>query len=452
MLKISIYQCLFDITKFLWLRYLTQFYSSYASGLGNGVDTQSKVPGEQQQKVFGTNEGAGVRPKVPIVPQYDSESDEESWTFSQDEEYSDLETYLNDDSEETKSNNDGDDLTYPNLVSTPPEYELTEEEENKEGDDRDINGEQVQDKGDDLYRDVNINMERSDAELIDAQANQDTEDYHMTLTHMPPVVQQQTSSVSSDSVSKFINPYSDTFIDSLLNPNIQSHTFVNVLVFVAAETSSSDTKIPQPLIPNIQPLQQTPGIVDNYLASKMKEAVYVAVELQTNKLREEAQAENQELLNQVDSTMKTIIKEQVQAQVSKIMPKIKKYVTKSLGVEVLILIDKIEENKSVNRSDIQKNLYNALVELYNSDKDIITSYGDVVTLKRDRDDQDKDEDPFVRSNRGSKRRRSGKSAHAEEHDQMDDDLEDQPHLEFNTRNNDDECQWTPSSFSTPNRE
>nr|GEY50431.1 hypothetical protein [Tanacetum cinerariifolium] len=36
------------------------------------------------------------------------------------------------------------------------------------------------------------------------------------------------------------------------------------------------------------------GIADKYLASKMKEAVVVAVQLQTNKLKEEAQAENQE--------------------------------------------------------------------------------------------------------------------------------------------------------------
>nr|GEZ21347.1 hypothetical protein [Tanacetum cinerariifolium] len=130
--------------------------------------------------------------------------------------------------------------------------------------------------------------------------------------------------------------------------------------------------------------------------------------------------------------MKIIIKEKV--QVSKIMPKIKKYVTESLKAEVLvrstnqpqtsyavaasllefefkkILIDKMEENKSINKSNIQKNLYNALVESYNSEKDIITSYGDVVTLKRVRDDQDKDEDPSTGSNRGSKRRRSSKEA------------------------------------------
>ncbi|GJY14348.1 hypothetical protein Tco_0384770 [Tanacetum coccineum] len=68
----------------------------------------------------------------------------------------------------------------------------------------------------------------------------------------------------------------------------------------------------------------------------------------------------------------------------------------------------METNKSINRSDIQKNLYNALVEAHNSDKDIITSYGDVVTLKRGRDDQDKDEDPSTGSNRGTKRRKSRK--------------------------------------------
>nr|GEW27583.1 hypothetical protein [Tanacetum cinerariifolium] len=40
------------------------------------------------------------------------------------------------------------------------------------------------------------------------------------------------------------------------------------------------------------------GIIDKYLASKMKEVVNVVVQLQTNKLIEEAQAENQDFLNQ----------------------------------------------------------------------------------------------------------------------------------------------------------
>ncbi|GJX61029.1 hypothetical protein Tco_0293929 [Tanacetum coccineum] len=447
-----------------------QFHSSHASGSGDGVDTQSKVPDEQQQKAF-----------------------------SQDDEDAEVESDKNDDSEETELDNDGDDLTHPNLSTYKAEDQEEEEEEadeEEEEEEKADDEDEEDDDDDELYRDVNINLERNDAEMTDAQVNQDTKDTHVTLTNVAPVVQQQSSSVSSD--------FPDTCIDSILYQDTQLDTLINVPISVAAETPSSVTTIPQPLIPNIQPLQQTPtstttnptmtlpeipnfaslfqfdqrvsaleskmsefrqtsqfakvvslilGIVDTYLASKMKEAVDVAVQLQTHKLREEAQAENQEFLNQIDSTMKGIIKEQVQAQVSKIMPKIVKYVTESLEAEV---------------SDTQNNLYNALVESYNIDKDIITSYGDVVTLKRGRDDQDKDEDPSAGSNRGSKRRRSGKEvesskepkdkeskstsssksasksqpqssgnyAHAEEHDQKTADLEGQPHQEFDTGNED----------------
>ncbi|GJV07539.1 retrovirus-related pol polyprotein from transposon TNT 1-94 [Tanacetum coccineum] len=181
-----------------------------------------------------------------------------------DDEDAEEESDMNGDSDETESDNDGDDLTHLNLstykadeeeeeeekaddekvssdqrVSTLPEYKLNEEEEYKEDDDKD-------------------KEERSDAEMTDAQANQDTKDTHVTLTTVPPVVQHQSSSISSNLVSKFINPSSDIGIESILNKDTQSDTLVNVPVFVAAETPSSDTTIPQPYIPNIHPLQQTP--------------------------------------------------------------------------------------------------------------------------------------------------------------------------------------------------
>ncbi|GJT94928.1 hypothetical protein Tco_1090446 [Tanacetum coccineum] len=69
-----------------------------------------------------------------------------------------------------------------------------------------------------------------------------------------------------------------------------------------------------------------------------------------------------------------------------------------------ILIDKTESH----RSDQQKTLYKALVDAYESDKLIIDTYGDTVTIKRCRDDQDEDKEPSARSNRGSKRRRARK--------------------------------------------
>nr|GEX73314.1 hypothetical protein [Tanacetum cinerariifolium] len=74
-----------------------------------------------------------------------------------------------------------------------------------------------------------------------------------------------------------------------------------------------------------------------------------------------------------------------------------------------ILIEKMEGNKSIQRSDEQRNLYKALIEDYESDKIILDTYGETVTLKRHRDDEvDKDEEPSAGPDRGSKRRREGK--------------------------------------------
>ncbi|GJR61645.1 hypothetical protein Tco_1503807 [Tanacetum coccineum] len=71
-----------------------------------------------------------------------------------------------------------------------------------------------------------------------------------------------------------------------------------------------------------------------------------------------------------------------------------------------ILVDKMEENKSIDRSYVQKNLYNALVEAYNTDKDLLSSYGDVLIIPRTRGDKDKDEEPSAGSNRGTKRQKT----------------------------------------------
>ncbi|GJW13225.1 hypothetical protein Tco_0017358 [Tanacetum coccineum] len=49
---------------------------------GDGVDILSKVPDEQVHEKTGTDEGAGDKPEVPDVPEHHSNSEEESWTFS----------------------------------------------------------------------------------------------------------------------------------------------------------------------------------------------------------------------------------------------------------------------------------------------------------------------------------------------------------------------------------
>nr|GFA43247.1 hypothetical protein [Tanacetum cinerariifolium] len=119
-----------------------------------------------------------------------------------------------------------------------------------------------------------------------------------------------------------------------------------------------------------------------------------------------AQAENEEFLKTIDENMQKIIKEQVKEQF-----KTSYAVVADLSEMELkkIIIKKMEGNKSIHRSDEQRNLYKALVEAYESDKIILDTYRDTVTLKRRRDDDaDKDEEPSAGSDRGSKRRRERK--------------------------------------------
>ncbi|GKD22859.1 hypothetical protein Tco_1224562 [Tanacetum coccineum] len=226
-----------------------------------------------------------------------------------------------------------------------------------------------------------------------------------------------------------LNPNPNTGIDSILNLNIESTSLVDVPVTMNVEMPpSSVTTLPLPPIPFSQPLQQTPvptptvvpstslqnlptfgslfkfkdkvkalednflefkqtnlfdeavssilGIVDTYLANKINEAVKAAVQLQSNRHREEAQTDNEDFINKIDENIKKIIKEQVKVQVkeqvSKILPKIEKSVNEQLKAEVLIcssnkakkshtiaanlselelkkiLIDKMEKNKSID--------------------------------------------------------------------------------------------------------
>nr|GEV87386.1 hypothetical protein [Tanacetum cinerariifolium] len=159
-----------------------------------------------------------------------------------------------------------------------------------------------------------------------------------------------------------------------------------------------------------------PGIVHRYMDQRLNEAVKVAIQLQSNRLHDEAKKENDEFLKTIDENMQKIIKEQVKeqvkVQVSKILPKIEQTVNEQLEAEVLTwssnslktscavaadlskmelkttCIKKMEGNKSIHLSNKQRNFYKA--------------------LRRRDDDVNKDEEPSVGSDRGSKRRREEK--------------------------------------------
>ncbi|GJS82408.1 hypothetical protein Tco_0748949 [Tanacetum coccineum] len=390
-----------------------------ASGSSKGADFESEVPDEQTDKTKDTSKGTGVKPGVLDVSKEDSyDSDEDSWGNSEDEN-DDFNDEDDDGGNDDDSGNDDD-----------GDYEEEEQDEeylhtlkkDKSDDEENMHEEEDNDVTKELYGDLNITRGLRDTDMTNAkQGGEDQQnashesgfeieedDGHVTLTtvHDKSEDTMQSSSVSSNFTSKLLNLDNNDLdvneIASLMNTSIippilppvnpSSHlTTIPQQQTPDSTTTTTNPTMTLPEIPNFTSLFQ---FDQRYLASKMKEIVDVTVRLQSNKLKEEAKADNQELFNQVDSTMKAIIKESTN------QPQPSYAVAASLSKFKLkkILIDKIETNKSINRSDIKTNLYNALVEAYNSDKDIINSYGDVVTLKRGRDDQDKDEEPFAGSN------------------------------------------------------
>nr|GEX30195.1 RING-H2 finger protein ATL67-like [Tanacetum cinerariifolium] len=330
----------------------------------------------------------------------------------------------NDDDQDT--DNEGDEFVHPKLT-------IHEGEETKDEDSFDP----IVQTPENLYRDVNINLAGRDVQTTDVHTTQEFEDTHVTLTLVNPDGQQQSSSMSSQFVTSMLNPSPDAGIDSLFETTSQMD--VSASTTVASLTLTAPTLTP-PTIPTISRVPQAPTPPTTAPSTLLQDlpnlALKVAVQIQSDRLRDEAQAENEEFLKNLDENIQKIIKEQVKeqvkVQVSNILPKIEKTVNEQLEAEVLtrssnssktsyvvaadlsemelkkILIEKIESNKSIHRSDEQRNLYKALVEAYESDKIILDTYEDTVTLKRRRDDADKDEEPSAGSDWGSKRRREGK--------------------------------------------
>nr|GFD31017.1 hypothetical protein [Tanacetum cinerariifolium] len=82
-----------------------------------------------------------------------------------------------------------------------------------------------------------------------------------------------------------------------------------------------------------------PGIVHQYMDQQMKEALREAVQIQTDRLQDSLQRENDEFLRNIDENMKKVlkglVKNQVKEQVSRILPRIEEFVNATLEAEVL---------------------------------------------------------------------------------------------------------------------
>ncbi|GKE24661.1 hypothetical protein Tco_1436173, partial [Tanacetum coccineum] len=121
----------------------------------------------------------------------------------------------------------------------------------------------------------------------------------------------------------------------------------------------------------------------------------------------------------IDTSVRAIIKEEVNSQLLHILPQavlefatpvIVRNITESLEAAILAKSSSQPNSTYEAAASLSEELYDALVKSYNTNKDLFETYGEVFTLKRSRDNKDKDQDPFAGSDRGTKRRKSSKDS------------------------------------------
>ncbi|GKB92087.1 hypothetical protein Tco_0964359 [Tanacetum coccineum] len=341
-----------------------------ASGSSEGADFELEVPDKP-------SEGTGVKPWVPDVSKaYSSNSENESWGDSRDDEESDDDGNYDDndnddgdndsDDVRTKSDDDKNDVdqeeeyeeeyvpTPKNYESTDDEYEHVDEEDYEE-----------------LYKDVNVRLKyveqgeegKGDAEKTDLGLDDVTQettyeqvkgDEHVTLTTVHDTqkteVPLQSSSVSSDFASQFLNldnsPPTNTEIISMMNVDVH-HEEPNFIEKSVKDIINDEvkTQLPQ-ILPKAVSDFETP-MIKSTITESLEDVVLVKSSSQPQSTYEATKSLTEFELNK-------------------------------------ILIDKMEKN--------QMNL-------------IADVYGKAVSLKRGREDKDKDEDPLARSDQGMKRRK-----------------------------------------------
>ncbi|GKB51582.1 hypothetical protein Tco_0902335 [Tanacetum coccineum] len=316
------------------------------SGVAVAVDGGGRG-GDGVDRTSGTDEGTGTIPWVPGVPPYESESDKVTWGDSDDEDNDDDDDGDNDDdrdsddhdddSDDERTESDRDEIPDPKLTNvdqTEHEEEEFDDEfyEEEEEEEENIDDEETMyDKEDDevtkeLYDDVNVNLANEDTDMTIVDQGASDQQNLLNLDN-PSLVDNEIASLmdTTGQHATVIPEITSSFTTTVPPPPSFLHTLQQEATPAPTPTTfitttSTNQTVTLPEIPNfisvfkfdqrvsaieseLSELKQTnqfaeavssiPGIIDSYLPLKMKEAVDVAAQLQTNQLREEAQGENQ---------------------------------------------------------------------------------------------------------------------------------------------------------------
>ncbi|GJV31480.1 hypothetical protein Tco_1391880, partial [Tanacetum coccineum] len=442
------------------------FNISQASGSGDGTDFESGVPNEQQRKTSGTDEETGTKSGVPDdddnVNDDDSENEDDDGNDAHDSERTD-----SDDDDENPS------FILKDYGEEEHDEESfgAEHEKERKGDEEMTNADQnvSQEKS---YKQVIegahvtlTSLQKTKSSKQSSSVSSDFASKFLILDNVPPVVdevasmmnvknRQEKSSTQAPSlftVPKTAIPKTSTAHATTIPPTISMITPLPQLTKpspapTTVPTTTSISALPDFFFPvwikkrvyvletelsqlkadhSAQLLKsvksQLPTMVDDLLSTRIRYATRTALQSYTKEFEKKAQKERKLYIDVVEKSVKDIIKdestineslENVILAKSSSYPKSTYEAAESLTEFELkkILLDKMESSESYKKAPEHKELYEVLVKSYNLDKDLFSSYGNVYSLKRDRDDKDKDEDPSAGSDRGWKKQKTTKDA------------------------------------------
>nr|GEX83954.1 retrovirus-related Pol polyprotein from transposon TNT 1-94 [Tanacetum cinerariifolium] len=285
-----------------------------------------------KQPAKAKNEGTGSKPGVPDVPSDDSE-EEISWSSSDDEETDTQEQDRHDDEGDEKDESDDgekdDDDDKDGDESDDDEEEIAkidvhddtkrgrddyeESKNDEESDDEETKEEESfdpiprtpKDSEDDGNGEEDQGLRINEEERIHEEEEAD----ELYLAPLPTPTPTMTLSIITTITTASHPPIPPTPIPSKVLQNLP--TFDSVFYF-NERLKSLEANFFEYRQTNMffEAVSNISGIVHQYMNQQINEAVRVAVQIQTDRLRDSYQRENDEFLRTIDDNMKRIIKEQ----------------------------------------------------------------------------------------------------------------------------------------------
>nr|GEX87167.1 hypothetical protein [Tanacetum cinerariifolium] len=410
-----------SITKEVRKKSLRDFHKSHPSGFGS---VAKKPPSVEKITPPVISEGTGS--------ERENDSEEHESDSKQDTDGSES------NSESDQQDDDDDEF------KDDDEVDYNDADKSEGDEDRGMDNDDAHDN----KADVGITDAQQETENLEITQEQVVEDAYVRVTKKTEVPV-TSSSRSSDLASKFLNFSDIPPVDAEIVSPLDVHVHHEV-PRIHTSTLLAVPSTPSPL-PTTETTNIPPSILDFASVFRFNDRVIAlekdVAELKNNPLHTQVTvlvddhldtrmgATREEFMNFLSASLTDRITKQVRNQLPQILPEevsnffppvIEKMIQESLNQVNLakassqpqstyeaatiltefelkkILIDKMNSSKSYLTALEHRECYDGLIKSYNLDNDFFSSY-DVYSLKRGRDDKDKDEGPSAGSDRGLKK-------------------------------------------------